>query len=137
MTSDGESNTGIIKPEQAADAAKKLGMRVYTIGVGTNGRAPFKARDMFGREVVQWAEVTLDEKLLRSIAETTGGRYFNVQDPKGLELALGEINKLEKTEVDRTEFQQYDERFTMALFPGLLLAAAGAGANMLVSRRIV
>jgi Ca-activated chloride channel family protein len=110
---------------------------VYTIGVGTNGRAPFRARDVFGREVVHWQDVTLDEKLLGSIAETTGGRYFNVQDPKGLELAVGEIDKLEKTEVDRTEFQQYDEWFTLALLPGLALIAVGAGANMLVSRRIV
>jgi len=137
LLSDGESNTGIIRPEQAAEAAKKLGIRVYTIGVGTNGRAPFKAQDVFGREVVQWAEVTLDEKLLGSIAETTGGRYFNVQDPKGLKQAIGEISKLEKTEVDRTEFQQYDEWFTLALLPGLALIAVGAGANMLVSRRIV
>ena len=137
LLSDGDSNTGIIKPEQAAEAARKLGIKVYTIGVGSNGRAPFKTRDMFGREVVQWAEVTLDEALLNKIATTTGGHYFNVRDPRGLEAAMQEINSLEKTEVDRSEYQQYEEWFIRVLFPGLALVALGAGLNTLAARRIV
>jgi Ca-activated chloride channel family protein len=137
LLSDGESNTGVISPEQAAGAAAKLGIKIYTIGVGTNGRAPFKTRDAFGREVIDWAEVTLDEKMLKLIADTTGGRYFNVTDPNGLDRAMDEINKLEKTEVDRTEFRQYDEWFTKPLLPGLIMIAMGAGLNMLVSKRLI
>jgi len=137
LLSDGESNTGIIRPKDAAEAAKKLGIKVYTIGVGTNGRAPFKGRDMFGREVIEWANVTLDEELLRDIAATTGGRYFNVRDPKGLEETVEAIDKLEKTEVGRTVYEQYDELFCAFLFPGMAVLMAGLAANALVAGRLL
>jgi Ca-activated chloride channel family protein len=136
LLSDGESNTGVVKPEEAIKIATKLGIKVYTIGVGTTGRAPFRGRDVFGQESIGYAHVTLDEALLRRIAEATGGRYFNVRDPKGLELAMGDIDKLEKTKVERTEYNQYNELYLRWLVPGLGLILAGAGLNMLVSRRL-
>ena len=137
LLSDGESNTGIIKPDEAARAAKELDVKVYTIGVGTRGRAPFRRRNMFGQETIQYAFVSLDEDLLRRIASETGGKYFNVKDPKGLEAAVEAISELEKTEIEREEYFQYHELFPWFLGTSLALVLVGAGVNMMVARRIV
>lgn len=137
LLSDGESNTGIIKPDDAIKAAKKLGIKVYTIGVGSNGRAPFMAQDLFGRKAIQYAEVRIDEDLLRRIADTTKGQYFNARDPKGLTRALNEIDKLEKTAVNREIYNQYDEWFLRFLTPGLAILAVAALLNMLIFKEII
>jgi len=137
LLTDGVNNAGQIDPLTAAEAAQKLGIKVYTIGVGTRGRAPFRTKNIFGQETVQYAFVTLDEKLLRKIAEDTGGRYFNVRDPKGLEQAMEEINELEKTEVEREEYFQYRELFPWLLGPSLVLVLIGTGLNAAVARRIL
>ena len=137
LLSDGESNTGIIKPEEATKAAKELGIKVYTIGVGSTGNAPFWGMDMFGRKVIGYSYVTLDENLLRTIADTTGGRYFNVKNPDGLKEAMGEINKLEKTKIEQEEYHQYNELFLRFLWPAISLIIAGAGINMIITRRII
>jgi Ca-activated chloride channel family protein len=137
LLTDGESNTGIIKPEEATAAAKELGIKVYTIGVGTSGRAPFLAKDMFGRDQIQYADVTLDEKLLRRMAEQTGGRYFNATNPRGLEQALADIDKLEKSKVQRDVYEQYNELFPWLLFPALALVGAATTLNMFVAKRVI
>jgi Ca-activated chloride channel family protein len=137
LLSDGESNTGLIKPEDAAKAAKTMGIKVYTIGVGTTGRAPFMARDMFGRQTIGYADVTLDENQLRSLATTTGGQYFNVTDPKGLTQTLETISKLEKTTINTELFNKYDEHFLFVLIPGLALLILGAALNSWLGRQIL
>lgn len=137
LLSDGESNTGIVTPEQATEAATKLGIRVYTIGVGTTGLAPVRARDRFGNEVIAQAEVRLDERQLRQIAEKTGGRYFAVRDTAGFKAAMDAIDRLEKTAVERNVYNEYNERFVPFLAVGGLLSAACLTLNMLVSRRLV
>jgi Ca-activated chloride channel family protein len=137
LLSDGESNTGLIQPTAAIKIAKTLGVKVYTIGVGTTGRAPFKVRDIFGRQQIRPVEVTLDEALLKQIALETGGRYFNVRDPKGLDAALDDIGALEKTRIERDIYRHYTERFNQLLMPALLMIALGAGLNMMCVRRIV
>ncbi len=137
LLSDGESNTGIITPEQAAEAAKKLDVRVYTIGVGTTGRAPFRTRDTFGRSVIGWGEVSLDETQLRAIAEATGGRYFNVRDPDGLKAALDDIGRLETTRVDRQILMRYHEWFVWPLLAGAALVWAALILGMLTTRRLL
>lgn len=137
LLSDGESNTGIIKPQAAMKAAKKLGIKVYTIGVGSTGRAPFRGRDIFGRVSIQYSQVSLDEGLLTRIAETTGGQYFNVRDAQGLERAMTDINTLEKTTVEKEEYNQYNELFPWFLGPALGLIVLGTGLNMMITRRIV
>lgn len=137
LLSDGESNTGIIKPDDAIKAAKALGVKAYTIGVGSNGRAPFLVQDVFGHEAIQYAEVRIDEDLLRRIAETTKGQYFNVRDPKGLAKALTEIDKLEKTAVNREIYNQYNEWYLHFLAPGLVLLIMAASLNMLSFKEIV
>jgi Ca-activated chloride channel family protein len=126
LLSDGESNFGLIKPLDAVKAAKKLGIRIYAIGVGSTGLAPVKVIDQFGREVIAQAQFSLDENLLRQVADVTGGRYYYVRDPKALKQALGEIDKLEKTRVSSEVFTRADERFARFLAPGLLLLALGA-----------
>jgi len=136
LLSDGKSNTGIIKPEQAADAASKLGIKVYTIGVGSTGMAPVFGRDIFGQKQLTRTRVVLDEAQLKSIASTTGGRYFNVRDPKGLKKALKEIDKLEKTSIERNVILQHDERFLLFLIPAAILIALGTGLNMFLAKRI-
>jgi Ca-activated chloride channel family protein len=137
LLSDGESNTGVIQPEEAMRLAAKMGVKVYTVGVGTSGRAPFMGRDMFGRQAIQLAEVTLDEDLLREIARTTSARYFNVRNPQGLEEALEDINRLEKTRIERDVFTQYRELFVWFLGAGAGVAALGSALNVLLARRIV
>ncbi|MEI6147902.1 MAG: VWA domain-containing protein [bacterium] len=137
LLSDGESNTGLIKPEDAAKAAKTLGIKVYTIGVGSTGNAPFLARDMFGRQVIARAAVRLDEELLRSLASTTGGEYFNVTDPKGLSAVMAKISKLEKTTINTDLYNRYDEHFLIFLIPGLILLGLGALVNAWLGRTII
>lgn len=137
LLSDGESNTGLIKPDEAIKAAKALGIKVYTIGVGSNGRAPFMTRDNFGREAIQYAIVRMDEDLLRRIATTTDGQYFNVKDPKGLNRALAEIDKLEKTNISKEVYNQYTELFPRCLWPGVCLLALAISLNMMVRKEII
>jgi Ca-activated chloride channel family protein len=136
LLSDGVSNTGIIKPEEALKMAKKLGFKVYTVGVGSSGAAPFKGRDAFGREGVFMAQVEMDEALLQRIASETGGQYFNVRNNRGLEKAMESINKLEKTAVEKDVYNQYNELFLWFLAPALALIAVATGLNMAVARRI-
>lgn len=137
LLSDGESNTGVIKPLDAARAAKTLGVKIYTIGVGSTGLAPFLTRDAWGRQTIARGEVRLDEDLLRNIAETTGGLYFNVRDPGGMQKALREIDKLERTEVRREIYCQYHEFFPWFLAPGFVLIALAVFFNVLLGRKVI
>ncbi len=138
LLSDGESNTGIIKPEQAVTIAKALGIKVYTIGIGArNGVAPVESKDFFGRSVIIQGRYPLDEKTLKFIAESTGAKYFHVADPKGLESAMNAIDELETTEIEREVYEQYNELFPLVLLPALLMILIGIGVNMLIIRRII
>jgi Ca-activated chloride channel family protein len=137
LLTDGVSNAGIIKPEEAMNAARKLGIKVYTIGVGSTGRAPFFVTDRHGRRRMIEDRVELDEPLLRKMAATTGGRYFNVRNRKSVKQAMEEIDKLEKTTIERDVYNQYNELFPWFLTPALGLIVLGTGLNVLVTRRIV
>jgi len=138
LLSDGVSNTGVVQPDQAAAAAEKLGIRVYCIGVGTRGqRTPFKTTDMFGRSRIALADVSFDESQLKSIAQKTHARYFPVNDSEGLEKALAEIDALEKTEIDRTVYERWQEFFAPFLLAGALLVFLAVTLQMSASRRLV
>lgn len=137
LLSDGVSNAGVIRPEQAAGSAKELGIRVYSIGVGSNGRTPFLDSDRFGRKFIQYADTTFDESQLKSIAETTGGSYFGVKDSEGLEKALKAIDSLEKTKIERHVYNRYDEHFAPFLVWGALLSALAVFANIHLARRML
>ncbi|MBR0505242.1 MAG: VWA domain-containing protein [Kiritimatiellae bacterium] len=138
LLSDGVSNTGAVEPDAAAAAAAKLGIRVYTIGVGTrSSRTPFKVRDMAGRSVIRYADMSFDESQLKSIAAKTGARYFGVRDEDGLKAALEEIDSLEKTTLDRTVYQRWNEYFPWFLLPGAFLVLTAVSLQMAASRRLV
>jgi Ca-activated chloride channel family protein len=137
LLSDGDSNTGLFTPGQAANAAKELGIRAYTIGVGShNGVAPFRAKDMFGRSVIQQARIGFDEAELKAIAETTGGQYFPASSKDGLKKALDDINKLETTPVKQDVYTRHDEHFLPLLLAGALLVMLAATLNILATRRL-
>ena len=138
LLSDGMSNAGVVEPDQAAAAAEKLGVRVYTIGVGTHSRrTPFRAKDMFGRMSIAYADVSFDESQLKSIAKKTGGRYFAVRDSEGLKAALEEIDSLEKTPLDQTVYQRWREFFAPFLLVGALMLVLALSLQMSASRRLV
>lgn len=119
LLSDGENTAGVVSPEDAADAAAAFNIRIYSIGVGTTGMAPYPAVDLFGRETLQARPVKLDEAALKSLAEKTGGRYFNAQDAAALESVYAEIDKLEKTETEGRLYTEYREVFQPLMLPGL------------------
>ena len=117
LLTDGVNNRGEIAPLMAADIAA---IKVYTIGVGTRGKAPYPVVDMFGNMSFQPMDVEIDEKTLEGIAERTGGRYFRATDNDKLQSIYDEINQLEKSKVEVTDYTVYHERFL-----ALLLAALG------------
>jgi Ca-activated chloride channel family protein len=119
--SDGENTAGIIQPEEAAAAAKEFGIKIYSIGVGRNGLAPFPFLDRFGRQVFKQQMVRLDEKTLKMLANTTGGKYFHAQDTSALEQVYAEIDTLEKTVSEGTTYMEYRELFQWLLLPGIAL----------------
>lgn len=137
LLSDGVSNTGAVEPDEAAAAASKMGVKVYAIGVGTRARrTPIIGRDFFGREVVQYADMTFDEKQLRSIAKRTGGTYFAVNDRDSLEKALDEIDQLETTRLDADVFNRWREHFVPFLLAGTLLVLFAVSLSMSATRRL-
>lgn len=110
LLTDGVNNRGEITPQTAADIAKTYGIRVYTIGVGANGTAPYPVITPWGVQM-QDVEVGIDEDLLKGIAETTGGRYFRATDNTKLSEIYYEINKMEKARTTIDSFPVYKELF--------------------------
>lgn len=121
LLTDGENNAGSIAPLTAAEIAKEFGIRVYTIGVGTIGTAPFPMTNMFGQRVYQDVEVRINEDLLTEVAEMTGGRYFRATDNESLRKVYEEIDQLEKSKIDVTEYRKRKEEFLPLALLGLLL----------------
>jgi len=119
LLTDGQNNRGEIDPATAASAAKALGIRIYTIGVGTEGMAPYPVRDRWGRTTTQQVQVEIDEALLKQIAHDTGGEYFRAKDEAALRDVYRELDKLEKSKIRVHQYRQQAE-----LFPGFLWAAA-------------
>ncbi len=111
LLTDGVNNSGEITPQTAADIAKTYGIRVYTIGVGANGTAPYPVMTPWGVQM-QNVEVEIDENLLKNIAEITGGRYFRATDNTKLSEIYSEINKMEKARTTIDSFPIYKELFT-------------------------
>ena len=124
MLTDGENNEGQISPQAAAQAAKALDVRVYTIGVGTAGGGGRVVPRAGGLRAVVAPQFELDEELLKEIASVTDGEYFNVTNDDAMEGVFETIDKLEKTEIESTERVLYDELFNWFVFPALLLLLA-------------
>jgi Ca-activated chloride channel family protein len=123
LMTDGVNNAGFIEPQTASDIAQQYGIKVYTIGIGSNGMADFPyAIAPNGQFLFRMMKVEIDEALLRSIAKKTGGKYFRAYSNQKLESIYNEINKLETTEIQELKFYDYDEKFRLfALFAGVLL----------------
>ena len=137
LLSDGVSNTGAVEPDEAAAAAAKMGVKVYAIGVGTRSRrTPIFGKDFFGRATIQYADMTFDEKQLRSIAKKTGGTYFPVNDRDSLETALEEIDQLETTQLDADVYNRWKEHFTSFLLLGAIFVLLSVSLSMSASRRV-
>jgi Ca-activated chloride channel family protein len=120
LLTDGANNAGKITPLAAAEAARALGIKIYTIGAGSNDVAKFPTRDAFGRRVYITIPVDIDNDALQKIADVTGGKFFRAADVDSMQNVYKEINRLETTQVAIKHFQHVREYFVWALFPGLL-----------------
>lgn len=123
LLTDGVNNSGFIDPQTAAEMAAEYGIKVYTIGIGTNGQAlsPY-ALNPDGSIMYRMQQVVIDEALMKKIAKTTEGRYFRATDNKKLEEIYNEINKMETTEIEEFKYTQVDEKFRiLVIIAGLLL----------------
>jgi Ca-activated chloride channel family protein len=110
LLTDGENNAGELEPVQAAELAETFGIKIYTIGVGTQGQAPMPVTDPFtGRRVIQWVPVSIDEQTLTQVAEMTGGKYFRATDTRSLEKIYETIDQLEKSKVESNHYVDYRE----------------------------
>lgn len=122
LLTDGVNNAGSIDPLSAAEIARIYGIRIYTIGVGTHGYAPYPVQTMFGTRY-QSMEVQIDEELLIKVANMTDGKYYRATDNTSLRQVYAEIDQLEKSKIDVTEFRRkHDEFYLLSVFAFVLLA---------------
>ncbi len=133
LLTDGINNAGNIEPLEAARAAQALGIKIYTIGAGTQGYAPFPVTDFWGRKVYQQVRIDIDEEILKKIAALTGGRYFRATDTASLREIYKEIDQLEKTEIKEWGYKEYRELFAPVLTAALLIL----GLELLLSYTIL
>jgi len=120
LMTDGENNSGKVSPLTAADAAQALGVKVYTIGIGRQGTAPYPiGRDQFGRMHYRDMAVDVDEETLTKIARQTNGKYYRADTADTLRKIYADIDRLETTDVEVKKYQQYDEWYGRAAVAGL------------------
>lgn len=127
LLTDGVNNTGKVGPELALEIAKTYKVRVYTVGIGTRGMAPYPVQTPFGMQK-EMQEVQIDESLLQKIAHETGGKYYRATDNKSLKSIYNDIDQLEKTKIEISSFRRYAELF----FPLALIAIVCLGLEMLL-----
>jgi len=126
LLTDGVNNTGKISPLAAAEAAKSMGVKIYTIGVGARGKAPIPVRDDSGHVHVIMADVDVDEKTLQAIANETGGKFYRATDTDSLQKIYEEINRFEKSAQTVQRFEHIEELYPWALIPALALLGFGS-----------
>jgi len=126
LLTDGRNNAGKILPVTAAEIAKTYKVKVYTIGVGVEGKSPFLVETLFGPEHI-YQKVDLDEEILKEIAKITEGEYFRATDTVSLEKIYDQIDRMERTEAKVKEYTEYEELFHRFAIPGLLLLLAEFG----------
>ncbi|MBN1925787.1 MAG: VWA domain-containing protein [Prolixibacteraceae bacterium] len=135
LLTDGENNRGEIPPLTAAEIAKTFGIRVYTIGVGTIGTAPYPVQTPFGTRI-QDVQVKIDEESLQSIANITGGKYFRATNNEKLKSIYDEIDALEKSKIEVKEFSKKQEEFQPYALAAMLLMIIGILLKVSVFRNI-
>jgi Ca-activated chloride channel family protein len=123
LLTDGRNNAGGIDPLTAAELAKTFGMKIYTVGAGTKGLAPYPTKNLFGLKTYRSIQIDIDEEGLTEIAKITGGKYFRATDTASLKEVYRQIDSLEKTEMEEAKYTEYSELFTYLLIPvlGILL----------------
>jgi Ca-activated chloride channel family protein len=136
LLTDGMNNTGKISPMAAAEAAKALRVKIYTVAVGVRGEAPVPVKDEFGHTQLVMAKVDVDEKTLQAIASLTGGEFYRATDTDSLKNIYEQINQLEKTAQVAQRFEHYQELFGWALFPALAFLGLGFGLEHTRFRRL-
>jgi Ca-activated chloride channel family protein len=119
LLTDGVNNTGKISPIAAAEAARAMSIKIYTIGVGVRGEAPIPVRDALGNARLVMAKVDVDEKTLQAVADATGGRFYRATDTDSLQKIYEQINRLEKSAQTVQKFEHTDELYSWALIPAL------------------
>jgi Ca-activated chloride channel homolog len=121
LVTDGQNNAGSIDPLTAAEIARTFGIRVYTIGVGTRGTAPYPVRNVFGDQVYIQVPVDIDEAMLKQIAEMTKGEYFRATNNQKLKEIYAQIDKLEKTKIDVKKYARKHEEYRRFAIAALIL----------------
>ena len=122
LLSDGSNNQGELDPLTGAELASKFGIKIYTIGAGTKGTAPYPVGIHGGQQIIQHVEVNVDEETLGQIAEITGGKFFRATDNSSLKQIYDEINELERTEIEVKEYNNYHELYNYAIIPASFFA---------------
>jgi len=135
LLTDGVSNTGDISPGQAAELAAAHDIKVYTVGAGRTGQAPFPMQ-WRGQTVLRQMFVELDERTLQAIAETTGGRYFHAENADALAEVYREIDQLERSEIVEVRYMQYDEHYSSFALAGALSIVCAALLSQSLLRRL-
>ncbi len=136
LLTDGNNNSGEIDPITAAEIAKKYDIRIYTVGVGTRGQAPYPMQNVFGQKTYQMVPVEIDEETLQQVAKLTGAKYFRATDKQKLEAIYTEIDKLEKTRVEITSYRHAKELFYNWAGLGFLLLLVEFGLAKTYLRRL-
>jgi Ca-activated chloride channel homolog len=136
LLTDGVNNTGKISPLAAAEAARALGVKIYTIGVGARGEAPIPVRDAAGYLHLIMAKVDVDEKTLQAVAQETGGRFYRATDTDSLQKIYEEINRFEKSAQTVQKFEHTEELYPWALIPSLAILGLGLGLQQTRLRRL-
>jgi Ca-activated chloride channel family protein len=136
LLTDGVNNSGKISPLTAAEAARALGVKVYTIGVGVRGKAPIPVRDEKGKIHVMMLNVDVDEKTLQAVASETGGQFYRATDTDSLEKIYEQINRYEKSAQSVQKFEHVEELYRWTLYPALGLLALGALLQQTMFRRL-
>lgn len=136
LLTDGMNNAGKVAPQTAAEAAKAMGIKVYTIAAGTRGEAPIPMKDQFGNTRIVMAKVDVDEDTLRKIADETGGKFFRATDTDSLKKIYAEIDRMEKTTRSVRKFENHRELFAFAVLPAMALLAVNLGLEQTRFRRL-
>ena len=135
LLTDGRSNSGNLTPVQAAEIAKTFGIKIYTIGVGTQGKVPFMVDTVFGQRVV-YQNVDMDEDTLKKIAEMTEAKYFRATDRESLKNIYSQIDQLEKSDVKVLDHSEYRELFHYFVLSGLFLLIVEVALSGTILRRV-
>ncbi len=126
LLTDGRSNAGALNPMTAAEVAETLGVKIYAIGAGARGQAPFLVETRLGPQVL-YENVEIDEETLRAMSERTGGAYYRAEDLRALAEIYEEIDRLERTEITMESYMEYDEKYAWLVIPAIVLLLLEVG----------